>query len=114
MARYIDISFKKTVKIDSDNLQEAIKTAKEEFYQPETQKKLLNEVNVTFKENPIIRKQAETIARLYQKESEFSQDNLQEFLDVLFGSDEVKINIYNDILKILKTDYHYEDLNIKI
>lgn len=116
MAKYIDVdvSLKKIIRVDSDNLHQALKIAEEEFYKSETPKKLLDDIKVTFKENKIIGVQTKTIAKLFQNKDEFNKDLLLEFLDLLHFPDDIKEIIYEETLDILKKDYHFDDLDIKI
>lgn len=67
MAKYIDVkvSLEKTIKVDNDNLEEALKIAENQFPDLELTSEWLDAREVTFKENLIIGLSAEKFAELY-------------------------------------------------
>ncbi len=113
MAKYIDIdiSIKKTIKIETDDLNTALKKAEEILPELEMSSDWLNSRNVSIKENPIISKSSNYIASLLK--DNFSTDTLETILDA-FVKDELKDYIKEEILNILKNKYQIDIENIKI
>lgn len=114
MSKYIDvkISLEKTIKIDSNSLDDALKIAKDQFSELELTSDWLNAREVTFTENKIIEMSAKKFAELYY--NNFDEKDFKELLDILFIDIDIKENIYNETINILKTKYHDNDINIKI
>lgn len=112
MAKYIDVEIKKTIRVDNNDLTEAIKMVKDNLVELVSTPDWLNSQNVTFKENLLINTSAETIARLYSKK--FNLKDLKEFIEMVFNKD-VKEYILNETLAILKDKYGIDiDNDIKI
>ena len=104
MSKYIDIeiSLKKTIKIDNDNIHKALEIAKDNLAELEMTSDWLNSRNVTFKENLLITPSAETIAKLYSEK--FNLRDLKEFINMVFNN-EVAEHILSETLDILKNKY---------
>ncbi len=114
MAKYIDVkvSLEKTIKIDNDNLDEALKIAENQFPDLELTPEWLDAREVTFSENTIINLSAEKFAELYH--NNFNEKDFKELLNLIFGNAEIKECIYNETIDILKNKYHENNLNIQI
>lgn len=114
MAKYIDVkvSLEKTIKVDNDNLEEALKIAENQFPDLELTSEWLNAREVTFKENLIIGLSAEKLAELYH--NNFDKKDLEELLDLIFGNTDIKECIYNETISILKNKYHMDEIDINL
>ncbi len=114
MAKYIDvdISLKKTIKVDCDNSTEAIEIAKNQLSDLEMSDDWLNARIVTFKENKFIESSAKKIAELYH--DNFDSSKLQEFLDITFMDQDVRELISKETLDILQNKYKIDINSIKI
>lgn len=114
MAKYIDvkITLEKTMKVDNDNLEEALEIARNEYPDLELTPEWLDARNVELKENVVIRTSAERLADLYH--AEFNREDIEDTLDILFGKSEIRDYIYNETIDILKNKYHLEKIDIKI
>lgn len=114
MAKYIDVKIvlEKTMKIDNDNLQEALKIAEDEYPDLELTPEWLNARDVTLSENPIINCVAERLADLSYKK--IDKENINETLDLMFGKSEIRDYIYDEAMEILKNKYHVDITDINI
>lgn len=114
MAKYIDVKvlLEKTIRIDNDNLQEALEIVKKQFPDLELTAEWLDSREVTFKENILINSSAEKLAELCH--NDFNIEYLKDILDMLLDEDEAKDYIYNETINILKNKYYKSDLDIKI
>lgn len=114
MAKYIDvkITLEKTIKVDSNNLQEALQIAEDEYPDLELTPEWLDARDVTINENPIISSVAERLASLSYEN--FDKKSIDETLDIMFGNSEIKVYIYDEALEILKNKYHVDFTNINI
>ena len=114
MSKYIDIEIhlKKTMKVDSDDLNQAIDIAKQQLADLELTQEWLDARDISFKENPIIKVAAEKCAELFC--DAFDDKDLNDFIDISFGNEEIKDYVYDETLKILKDKYQVDISNIKI
>lgn len=114
MAKYIDVKIvlEKTMKVDTNNLDEALKTAKENYPDLELTPEWLDAREVIIRENPIIEVSANRLADLSYKN--FDKKLIDETLDIMFGDNEIKDYVYNEAIEILKNKYHIDikDINI--
>lgn len=114
MAKYIDvkITLEKTMKIDNDNLDEAIEIAKSEYPDLELTPEWLDARDVTISENPIISSVAERLASLSYEN--FDKKSIDETLDIMFGKSEIRDYIYDEAMEILKNKFHIDITTINI
>lgn len=114
MAKYIDVKIvlEKTMKIDTDNLDEALKIAEEEYPDLELTPEWLDARDVSISENPIIEVCANRLADLSY--NNFDKKLIDESLDIMFGDSEIKDYVYNEALDILKEKYHLDFSDISI
>lgn len=114
MSKYIEvnISLNKIIKVDNDNLEQAIEIAKEQFSELELTSEWLDARNVTFTENKFIEESVETLARLYHKD--FKSKDLRELIDMCFVDKDLKQYIYEETLDLLKNKYNVDINDIKI
>ncbi len=114
MAKYIDveIKFKKTIKVDNDDLQEALKIAEDEYPDLELTPEWLKARKIELKENMLIESCAEILAKRYY--TNFNQRNLEEEIGLIFKDADIKDYVYDETISILKNKYHIADIDIKI
>ncbi|MBQ8891305.1 MAG: hypothetical protein IJ068_00360 [Bacilli bacterium] len=114
MARYIDVevSLKKTIKVENDNLNVAIEIAQENFPKLESTSEWLDARKITYKENVLITPSAETLAKLFYQD--FNMEKLIEFVEITFRDDNVKKFIFDETIEILKYKYNLEINKINI
>lgn len=114
MTKYIDIEIiqKKTIKVDENDLNKAIKQAKNNLAELELTPDWINSRQVTFSENPLISESIKTIARLYSEK--FNQKDLEEFIDMVFLDDDIKKYVLEGTLETLKNEYNIEIKKINI
>ncbi len=114
MAKYIDVKIvlEKTMKIDTDNLDEALKIAEEDYPDLELTPEWLDARDVSISENPIIEVCANRLADLSY--NNFDKKLIDESLDIMFGDSEIKDYVYNEALDILKEKYHLDFSDISI
>jgi len=114
MAKYIDvkITLEKTMKVDNDDLSEALGIAEREYPDLELTPEWLDARDVTISENPIISSVAERLASLSYEN--FDKKSIDETLDLMFGKSEIKDYIYEEAIEILKNKYHVDFTNINI
>ncbi len=101
----------KTIKVDNDNLEEALEIARNEYPDLELSPEWLDARNVEIKENIFIRPSAERLADLCHEE--FNREDIEYTLDVLFGKSEIRDYVYNEMMEILKNKYHVNTIDIE-
>ena len=114
IAKYIDVKImlEKTIKVDTDDLVDALKIAKSEYPNLELTQEWLNARNVTIGENPIIDGASHYLAELCHED--FDKESLNDILDIIYGHNEIRDYIYNETMEILKDKYHVNITDIKI
>ncbi len=114
MAKYIDIkmTLEKTMKVNNDDLQEALKIAEDEYPMLELTPEWFDARDVTISENPIISSVAERIADLSHEN--FDKESIHETLDLIFGKSEIRDYIYDEAMEVLKNKYHVDIDDIDI
>lgn len=117
-SKYIRVksSLNKIIKIDSDNLDEAIEIAKEDFSELELTSEWLNDREVTFEEEKNITKLGKELAKLYSTRSDRyeSFDDIKKFADMVFKNPNIADYVYEEIILSLKEDYNICPSNINI
>ena len=108
MAKYIDVevSLKKIIKVDTDDVDKAMSIAQDEFPDLELTEEWLNDRDVKFKENLIITNSANKIAELFK--DNYTNEYLNDFLDVAFGKSDIRNYVYEEILDVLKNKYNVD------
>lgn len=108
MAKYIDVKIvlEKTMKIDTDDLNEAIKIAEESYPDLELTPEWLDARDVSLSENSIIGVCANRLADLSY--NNFDKKLIDETLGIMFGDSEIKDYVYNEALEILRNKYHVD------
>ena len=111
MAKYIEVNVKlnKIIKVDNDNLEQALEIAKDQFQELELTSEWLDARDVTFSENQFIQKSVESIAKLFHED--FKINDLREFVDMIISDKDTKEYIYEETLDLLKNKYN---IDIKI
>ena len=114
MSRYInvEVSLKKTMKIDNDDLNEALEIAKDQFSELELTSEWLDARDVSFEENIFISQSANKLAELFH--NDFDMESLNDFLDIVFIDKDVRNYVYEETLSILKDKYNLDVKDIKI
>lgn len=100
------------MKVDSDDLNQAIDIAKRDFADLELTQEWLDAREVSFKENPIVKVASEKWAELFH--DNFDDEVLEDCIDLFLGGEEIRNYVYNETLEILKNKYHVDISNIKI
>lgn len=100
------------MKVDSDDLDQAIDIAQQQLVDLELTQEWLDARNVSFKENPIVKGASETWAELFY--NNFNNKVLKDCIDLFLGGEEIRDYVYNETLEILKNKYHVDISNIKI
>lgn len=114
MAKYIDVKIvlEKTMKIDTDDLNEAIKIAEESYPDLELTPEWLDARDVSLSENSIIGVCANRLADLSY--NNFDKKLIDETLGIIFCDSEIKDYVYNEALEILRNKYHVDINDISI
>lgn len=102
----------KTIKVDTDDLDEALKIAESEYPNLELTQEWIDARDVTIKENQVIMVCAERLADLSHEN--FDKKSIEETQDIMFGNNKVKDYIYDETMEILKDKYHVNITDIKI
>ena len=100
------------MKVDSDDLNQAIDIAQRNLADLELTQEWLDAREVSFKENPIVKKASEKWAELFC--DDFDVETLNLCIDVFLNGEEIRDYVYNETLEILKNKYHVDISNIKI
>ena len=118
ISRYIRVksSLNKIIKIDSDNIDEAIEIAKDDFSELELTSEWLNDREVTFEEEKNITKLGKELAKLYSTRSDRyeSFDDIKKFIDMVFKDPNIADYVYEETIISLKEDYNICPSNINI
>ena len=118
MAEIYTISSEKNkiIKIDSDNIDEAIEIAKDDFSELELTSEWLNDREVTFEEEKNITKLGKELAKLYSTRSDRyeSFDDIKKFIDMVFKDPNIADYVYEETIISLKEDYNICPSNINI
>lgn len=102
----------KTIKVDTDDLDEALKIAESEYPNLELTQEWLDARNVTIKENSVISRSAHYLAEIHHEE--FDIESINNVLDIIHGHNEIRDHIYNETMEILKNKYHVNITDIKM
>ena len=118
ISKYIRVksSLNKIIKIDSDNIDEAIEIAKDDFSELELTSEWLNDREVTFEEEKNITKLGKELAKLYSTRSDRyeSFDDIKKFIDMVFKDPNIADYVYEETIISLKEDYNICPSNINI
>ena len=100
------------MKIDNDDLNEALEIAKDQFSELELTSEWLDARDVSFEENIFISQSANKLAELFH--NDFDMESLNDFLDIVFIDKDVRNYVYEETLSILKDKYNLDVKDIKI
>ena len=118
ITKYIDVevSLKKTIPIEEEDLEKAIAEAEEIFCENELTSEYLNERYVNFSENKNIINLATGISKLILKKlgSDFSRERVENYFYNNFEFVDNKDLVFDEILKVLENDYDISFENISI
>lgn len=118
MSKYIKVKvdLNKTIKVENDNLDDAIKKAKEDFMELEMTDEWLNERIVTFEEDVIIQNSANYIAELFSKQvtDEYYKSDVLEFITIAFGNKDIINYIFDETINILENKYNINFVDKRI
>ena len=85
---------------------------KNQFNNIEFVKKMLDNQNITLRENEIIKKASKRCAELLC--DNFSDESLNNLVDIFIGGTDIRNYVYDETLEILKNEYKIDISNIKI
>ena len=118
ITKYIDVevSLKKTIPIEEEDLEKAIAEAEEIFCENELTSEYLNDRYVNFSENKNIINLATGISKLILKKlgSDFSRERVENYFYNNFEFVDNKDLVFDEILKVLENDYDISFENISI
>ena len=110
MAIYINVNSKldKIIRVDTDNYDEAIQKARDEFGDLELSSDWIDKRNVSFEENKTIIPMAELLAELSSKSLNFSEEELMMLVSAFSKDDDTAKYVFEETMHILKEKYQYD------
>jgi len=106
------MTLKKTIPVEEDNLELAMKKAEEIFYDNELTPEYLDARDISFKENQFIKEYAEVIAKdIFNKYGkDWTYDDIDNYIDSLLKTGEMSEFIHEEVIEVLQKNY---DINSK-
>lgn len=116
MAIYINVKSKldKVIRVDTDNYDEAIQKARDEFSNLGLSADWVNKRNVSFEENKTIIPMSELLAELSSKSLDFNEEELMMLVSAFSKDDTTAKYVFEETINILKEKYHYDIQKIDI
>lgn len=111
MSKYIKvkINLEKTVKVDEDNLKDAIKEVEDSLSELETTDEWLNDREVSIEEDKRIKDSSKYIAELFSKQigDKHYKSDVFDFIKIAFVDDTIINYVYDEAITILENDYNF-------
>ena len=111
MSKYIKvkINLEKTIKVDKDNIDDAIKEVEDSLSDLETTDEWLDDREVNIEEDKRIKDTAQHIAKLFSKQvgDEHYKSDVFDFINIAFINDEIVNYVYDETIYILEHEYNF-------
>lgn len=116
MSMYINVKteLNKIIKVDTDNYDEAMSVARENFSELDITSDWIDKRDVKFEENKTIVPMAELLAEVSSKSLNFNEDELMTLVYAFSNDDDTAKYVFEETMKILKEKYHFDIEKINI
>lgn len=116
MAMYINVNsqLNRIIKVDTNNYDEAIQKARDQFSELELTSDWVDKRDVNFEENKTIIPMAELLAEVSSKSLNFNEEKLMTLVYVFSKDDETAKYVFEETMNILKEKYHFDIEKIDI
>ena len=105
----VKINLEKTVKIDKDNLKDAIADVKDSLSELETTDEWINSRCVTIEEDKRIKDSSKYIAELFSKQvgDKHYKSDVFDFIKIAFVDNTIINYVYDETINIFEDDYNF-------
>ena len=113
MAMYINVNshLNRIIKVDTNNYDEAIQKARDEFSDLELSANWIDNRDVSFEENKTILPMAELLAELSSKSLNFNEEDLMMLVTAFSKDNDTAKYVYEETMNILKEKYKLDIKN---